>query len=241
MVDISNALAAELDDLARACRILDMEGHTDLTQGHLTMRDPDGRGIWMKRRGISLRQVRDIEDLVLISFEGELLAGDGPMHLEWPIHTEIMLARDDVNAVGHTHSFHASIFSATDEPLRAVVQGSARVLGGRLARYDERTDLIDTRETGRALAQSLGAEWGVLMKNHGLTFCGPDVRGATLNAIHIESACKAQLFLASTGLDWSAPSEAEMVRKSEARQMDWLIKASWEFFAEKLARLEGDG
>ncbi len=238
MVDISNSLAQSLETLARACRVLDMEGHTDLTQGHLSMRDPDGRGLWMKRRGISLRQVRDIGDMVLISFEGELLAGDGPMHLEWPIHTEIMLARPDVGAVGHTHPFHASIFSATNETLAAVVQGSARILGGRLARYDLRTDLIDTRDTGRVLAESLGDEWAVLMKNHGLTFCGPSVEGATLNAIHIESACKAHLFAASTGLAWDAPSADEMVQKSNARQMDWLIRASWEFFSEKLDRAE---
>ncbi len=238
MVEISNTLASELDTLARACRILDMEGHTDLTQGHLSMRDPEGRGVWMKRRGISLRQVRDIEDMVLISWEGELLEGDGPMHLEWPIHTEIMLARPDINAVGHTHPFHASIFSATSEILRAVVQGSARILGGRVARYNLRTDLINTRETGAVLAQSLGGEWAVLMKNHGLTFCGPNVEGATLNAIHIERACKAQLFAASTGLAWDACSEDELVEKSNARQMDWLIKASWGFFSDKLDRLE---
>ncbi len=115
---ISQSLQGDLETLARACRVLDMEEHTDLTQGHLSMRDPVGRGVWMKRRGISLRQVRSLDDMVLISWEGKLLDGDGPMHLEWPIHTEIMLARPDINAVGHTHPFHASIFSATNEALR---------------------------------------------------------------------------------------------------------------------------
>ncbi len=237
---ISQSLQGDLETLTRACRVLDMEEHTDLTQGHLSMRDPVGRGVWMKRRGISLRQVRSLDDMVLISWEGELLDGDGPMHLEWPIHTEIMLARPDINAVGHTHPFHASIFSATNETLCAVVQGTARVLGGRVARYDLRTDLINTCETGAGLAESLGGEWAVFMKNHGLTFCGPSVEGATLNAIHIERACKAQLFAASTGLAWDACSEEELVERSNARQMDWLIKASWGFFSDKLDRLEAE-
>ena len=41
-----------------AYRILDMEGHTDLTQGHLSIRDPDGRGFWMKRTGIAFSEVK---------------------------------------------------------------------------------------------------------------------------------------------------------------------------------------
>ena len=97
------------------------------------------------------------------------------------------------------------MFSATNETLRPVIQGGARVLGGRVARYEERTDLIDTRETGRDLAEALGSAWAVFMRNHGLTFCGPDVRAAALNAIHIETACRAQLAIAATGLGWDAP------------------------------------
>ena len=242
MKNIDADLATELETLAEACRILDMEGHGDLTQGHLTLRDPEGRGIWMKRRGIGLRHVMGIDDLVLISFEGEKLAGDGDMHLEWPIHTEIMLARPDINSVGHTHPFHASLFSATNETLRPVIQGGARVLGGRVARYEERTDLIDTPDTGRDLAAALGSAWAVFMRNHGLTFCGPDVRAATLNAIHIETACRAQLAIAATGLDWDAPGEDEMVKKAEARQaISWLSDAAWDFFTDKLARHERNG
>lgn len=242
MTAIGNALADDLHVLAQACRILDMEGHGDLTQGHLTMRDPEGRGVWMKRRGISLAQVRGIDDLVLISWEGEKIAGPGDMHIEWPIHTEIMLARPDVNAVGHTHPFHASLFSATHETLVPVIQGGARVLGGRVARYEKRTDLIDTRELGRELAESLGAAWAVFMRNHGLTFCGPDVRAAALNAIYIEAACKAQLAIAATGLAWDAPGEADMVKKAEARRkIGWLDTAAWDFFTDKLVHHESTG
>ena len=43
-------LNAQLDKLARACRILEMEGHGDMTLGHLSLRDPLGRGYWLKRR-----------------------------------------------------------------------------------------------------------------------------------------------------------------------------------------------
>lgn len=44
----------ELEKLATAHRILEMEGHGDMTLGHMSLRDPEGRGIWMKRNAIGL-------------------------------------------------------------------------------------------------------------------------------------------------------------------------------------------
>jgi L-fuculose-phosphate aldolase len=47
-------LTTALTELAYGCRILHMEGHADMTLGHLSLRDPDGRGVWLKRSGIGL-------------------------------------------------------------------------------------------------------------------------------------------------------------------------------------------
>jgi hypothetical protein len=38
---ISSALYAALTEAARACRILEMEGHGDMTLGHFSLRNPD--------------------------------------------------------------------------------------------------------------------------------------------------------------------------------------------------------
>ena len=40
-------LSAGLTELAYGCRILFMEGHADMTLGHLSLRDPAGRGLWL--------------------------------------------------------------------------------------------------------------------------------------------------------------------------------------------------
>jgi L-fuculose-phosphate aldolase len=101
----------KLLELAYGCRILHGEGHADMTLGHLSLRDPDGRGLWLKRSGIGLGEVNGPDDFLLIDFQGKRLSGDGRLHKEWPLHTEILKARPDVNAVGHTHPFHATAFS----------------------------------------------------------------------------------------------------------------------------------
>ena len=59
-------LTEELDKLARACRILEMEGHGDMTLGHLSLRDPQGRGYWLKRNAYGLGEITSAADFVLV-------------------------------------------------------------------------------------------------------------------------------------------------------------------------------
>ena len=54
---MSPALEEGLAKLARASRILELEGHGDLSLGHLSLRDPEGRGFWLKRNRIGLGEV----------------------------------------------------------------------------------------------------------------------------------------------------------------------------------------
>ena len=65
----------------------------------------------MKCSGWGFEEI-DAGRIVLVSAQGEVLAGDGPRHIEYPIHTEIMAARPDVGAVVHTHSAAACAFAA---------------------------------------------------------------------------------------------------------------------------------
>ncbi len=59
-----------LEKAAMACRILEIEGHADMSLGHLTLRDPEGRGFWMKRNRAGLGEIKGPEDFVLVNFEG---------------------------------------------------------------------------------------------------------------------------------------------------------------------------
>src|SRR3954463_14750376 len=101
-------LEAELDLLAKASRVLEIHGHGDRIFGHIAMRDPQGRGFWMKRHGIALGEVWDGRDFQLCDFDGNMLYGEGKRHSEWPIHAEIMKARPDINFTAHTHPLYGA-------------------------------------------------------------------------------------------------------------------------------------
>lgn len=232
MVDLPPELSAQLTELARSCRILEMEGHGDMTLGHLSIRAPDGSGFWMKRNRIGLGEVLGVDDFVLVDWNGNQLAGKGGRHSEWPIHSEIFRIRADVNVVAHTHPFHACVFSASVDPLMPfTIDGDYLV---EVPRHQDDVALITTKDEGIALARTLGSGFAVLMGNHGVTFCGTSIPHATCVGIFLEKACKAQLAGSAAGFRASFPPKA--IREKRNRQIMTPIhwEHSWNYFCRKL-------
>ena len=238
MAAVDPQLTEALQRLAIGHRILAMEGHNDITLGHLSLRDPQGRGLWLKKAKRGLDEIFGADDFVLIDFDGKLIQSDGPLHSEWPIHAEIMKARPDVNVVGHTHAYYSVLFSAAEQELAALNHEGANLIGN-LARFRETAGLINTVPLGRALAQSLGSMSVVLMKNHGITFVGAGVEEATLYGMFIERACKAQIEIAATGWAWTTPDDAGYDRKMGSSGQSANYHATFfDYFARRLERFE---
>jgi ribulose-5-phosphate 4-epimerase/fuculose-1-phosphate aldolase len=234
-------LDAALAKLARAQRALARHGHAHMSLGHMSLRDPEGRGFWLKARGLGLEEVRGPDDFVLLGFDGGLRRGDAARrHAEWPIHAELYRARADVHVVLHSHPFHAAVFSATDAELEAAT-AEGNFLCGRVAHFREMPGLITTPELGSALAQTLGDRALVLMRNHGVTACAPSIAGAALCGVFVEQACRAQLLLAASGLPWSAPPAEDLAPGGRARLelSPALVDDLWGWFERELARAEG--
>ncbi len=228
---------AGLRDLAVACRVLALYGHEDKALGHLSWRDPAGRGLWLKRAHVGLAEIETPADFVLIDFKGQRLAGDAPLHKEWPIHTEIMLARPAVNVVGHTHPFYACLFAATEEPLRAIAHEGC-YFNADVPRYRGTSYLIDTIPLGQDLADALGAHKVVLMNNHGLTFCGDSLAEAGVLGITIEKACKQQITLAASGFQMITPGAEEIAMKARNLTNMAVLGGFWSYYKRQLARYE---
>src|SRR5580693_2445636 len=138
------------------CRALTAAGQSDMVWGHPSVRDPAGRGVWMKCSGWGFEEV-DAGRIVLVSPDGEVLAGDGPRHIEYPIHTEIMAARPDVGAGVHTHSAAANAFSALNVPVRPIDHAGSLFCYPDIPRFTLTGGLIKTTELGKALAEALGS------------------------------------------------------------------------------------
>ena len=208
-----NAEERLIAEAAAANRALGASGQSDMVWGHASVRDPEGRGVWMKAAGWSFEEVTSAR-VALVTPAGEVLAGSGPRHIEYPIHTEVMKARPDVSSVVHTHAPAAVAFAALDEPLLAISHDGVEFAEPQIARFTRTGSLISSAELGRALAETIGDGVGCLLSRHGLVTVGPDPATAVLRAVLLARACQVQLQAMAAGQIrlWSDSAEIALKR-----------------------------
>lgn len=218
------------EQVVTASRVLGLEDQGDFIWGHVSIRDPESRGVWMKATGWGFEEVTP-DRVLLIGWDGEVLAGDGRRHLEYPIHTEIMRARSDVNSVVHTHASHAVAFASLMEPLRPISHEGAMFVPPDVARFTKTGDLILTRELGQALAGTLDQRNAALMVHHGIVTAGEDVETSVVTAILLERACQKQLLAMAAGelRTWSSDEEA-LAKRSRV----YSAKQAWAYLVRKI-------
>jgi L-ribulose-5-phosphate 4-epimerase len=217
-------------EIVTACRVLEKAGQADMVWGHVSIRDPDGRGVWLKGSNLGFDEVTE-EQVILLDWDGEILEGEAGRHVEYPIHTEIMARRSNVNAVVHTHPLYSIAFAATGWPLRALSHEGSHFVPPDIPRFEQTGDLVRTPDLGRALAETLGERLGVLMPHHGITTVGTDVGEAVAAATHLERACQIAL-LAGPDAMGSPDEEALEKRKRSARH----LAMAWAYLSRTVAR-----
>jgi L-ribulose-5-phosphate 4-epimerase len=217
------------------CRVLGDADQGDLIWGHVSARDVEGRGVWMKAAGLGFEEVRPA-DVVLVSWDGEVLAGEGRRHAEYPIHTEVTRRRDDVGSVIHTHSPAAVALGSLGVPLRPISHEANLFVPDDLARFAETTDLILTAGLGEQVAEALGDRNACMLVNHGIVVAAPDVPTAVVTAYLLDRACAMQLtaMAAGTLASWSSPEES--LAKRDHCYSDAMLRGAWEYLVRRLDR-----
>jgi len=217
------------EKLATACRIIAAAGHEDFIWGHMSARDPDSpEHYWMKGASLGLIEAGP-NDMVLLDQEGEQLAGSRPHHNEWPIHSEIYRMRPDVNAVIHTHPFYATLVASLDAPLIPAVGWASLVGMDAVPRYDKTSALIDTKDLGQEVAESLGGSSLLLLRNHGIILVDTSIELATFAAVRVEKIAQAQILALATGAPAFPSNEEESLSRLAAltRRPEWV----WDYLA----------
>ena len=212
----------------QGCWALKAAGQSDMVWGHCSVRDPAGRGVWMKGAGWGFEEI-DPSKIVLVSPDGTVLHGTERRHIEYPIHTEIMDRRGDVGAVVHTHSDAANAFSALDTPMRPISHAGSLFSYPDVPRFTLTGGLISGPGLGRALADTLGSAPACLMPQHGLVAVGKDLPAAVMTAVLLDKACRTQLVAMAAGplAHWGA--EEDTAAKRTEVWSDSQLKAGWEY------------
>lgn len=221
--------AAEIDDLVAANRILADQGVLD-GYGHVSMRHSGAPNRYFLSRSKSPAIVTP-EDIMEFDLDSNPVDQQGRlMYIERFIHGEIYKARQDVNAIVHSHSPTVIPFGITTVRLRAVCHMSAFLKHDvpifEIRDCDGMTDLLIRNENhGAALARTLGPADVALMRGHGNVCVGPDVMTAVYRAVYTEVNAKLQAQAIALGgpINFLAPEECDLItgRRDTNYQRPW--------------------
>lgn len=220
------------EKLALACRVLAMQGHNDLIYGHVSALTETPQQYWIKGSGIGLEEVTE-DDLVLIDFDGNKIAGKRPRHNEFPIHSEVYRTSAEIRCVIHTHPVYSTIIASSEHRLLPLTNMSCAFYPPALRKFEESSDLIVTAEQGTAVAKLLEEHKIVLLRNHGIVVAANTIEEACVRAVLLEHSAKAQVTAASMGaFSWATDAEALLKRKRFYHPT--AVQNLWEYFVRQL-------
>lgn len=181
--------------LALAFRIFAQLGYEIQVAGHLTYRDPFGRGFWVNPFGMAFSQIT-VADLLLISEEGQVIEGGRKNRsynaAGFAIHHALHNARPDVVAACHSHSTYGKAFAALGKEIEMISQDSCLFYND-CALYDSFGGVVLADEEGQNIAKAIGQKKAVILQNHGILTVGGSIDSAVAAFIMLEDACKVQL------------------------------------------------
>ena len=195
-------------DLAACYRLFVKFGWTDLIFTHLTARVPGQKDQYLINPYGLLFEEITASNLLKVDFDGNVISGDYPYNdAGHYIHTAVFKARPDINVLVHSHTRAGIAVSCMKMGLLPLSQQAGEI-----------QDLIcynhygvaskDHPEYCQKLGQDMADKWLMIMHNHGLLAAGRSVGEAFYFLYMLETSCKIQSDVVSSGVDYYLPDEA---------------------------------
>ena len=198
------------EKIVRIAQALDRAGLCPSKSGNVSARFRDG--LLITPSGLPYAVMRPA-DIVELDLAGKPRAGARKPSSEWPFHTAIYKARDDVQAIVHTHSPMATALSCARKGIPAFHYMIA-LCGGPDVRCAEYAT-FGTQELADNAVAALAERKAVLLANHGVIALGATLEGAHTIAAEVENLATQYLALLSAGLKPVVLGKAEMKRVAE--------------------------
>lgn len=203
-------------DLAACHRLADLNGFSDIVWNHISARVPGYTNRFLINHfGLRFDEVT-ASNLVTLDEncavvvpprdqDGAILDTSQMNFTGFVIHSAIYNKRPDVNCVMHSHSRAGLAVSALAEGLLPLVQDAFQFYN-RISYHEYEGLSLDLDERER-LAESLGSNPVMIMRNHGLMTTGSTVAEAYIRMHYLEISCRVQMDVLSMNRKLHLPSE----------------------------------
>jgi len=238
---MADSLADIREQIAIANRMLANEGILDAF-GHVSVRHPTNpeRFLMSRHRAPKLVEPADVLEFTLDN--KPVVPTEHRLYGEMVIHSCIFQARPDVNAVCHHHAPSVLPYCISGIEMKPVYHLGA-TMGAHVPFWDSRDDFGDTAlvvvkpEEGRSLAKALGQNWTVLMRRHGATVAGTDLRQLIFRTIYTCKNAELQSHALAHGhVGALSPAEAEKAGAYNLRPGP--LERAWDFWMRRLNEAE---
>ncbi len=185
-------------EVAACTRLLNNEGILEYS-GHVSVRLPDRNTLLIQSFDASRTDLTP-DELFVVDLDGKIL--DGPSDArpvnEVEIHSEVLRARADVNAILHYHPNIATLFTMVEGVNLVPMKNHAYRWGSGIPTHPESWH-IDTLERGRAMAETLGKHHAVMLRAHGAVIVSESIPTLMVDTVHFEENAKAMYDAARLG------------------------------------------
>lgn len=181
----------EREEIVRIAKRIYKKGLVTGCSGNISMRLKDNL-IAITAKSKSYNRLK-ASDVVVIDFNENVIEGDKEPSSERKLHIEIYRARNDVNAVIHTHSTFACTMAALNLSLPLILDEQREFLGGQIdvANYAP----SGTKELAKEAVKALAHKKAVFLSRHGAVSVGCNIEEAFAVCELLEKLCQIYLFM----------------------------------------------
>ncbi|MFQ5827366.1 MAG: class II aldolase/adducin family protein, partial [Dehalococcoidia bacterium] len=179
-------------------------------------------------------------DILTINLAGEKVAGQGVPNAETCMHRLIYVARPDVMSVCHTHSPMVILLSAVGQSVRPLTIIHGLYFSDGVPLFTE-TEIIVTDSLAQRVVDLLGPHRAIMLRGHGATIVGPEVRRTCIAAIDLEESAKMQVMATMLGKpQFFTEEEIAAGSASTPKGPDWTdeilpqVRRIWDYYVSRL-------
>lgn len=161
------------------------------TWGNISARVPGENLVAITPSGVDYHKIAP-QDIVILDMEGNIVDSDKKPSIESHLHLAIYNAREDVNAVIHTHSTYCTSMAIARKPIPAAAEDMVQIVGGdvRVSEYF----LPGSIELANAAVRALEGRNACILANHGCLGAGKDLKETLKIVSVVEKSAQATIF-----------------------------------------------
>jgi L-fuculose-phosphate aldolase len=172
------------------------QGLTVGTWGNVSIRDAETGLIYITPSGVDYEDIQ-AEGIVVLNDKAETVDGSLKPSIEKEMHIAIYNAREDVNAIVHSHPIYSSALGANRMELPGISEDFVQIVGDKVICTEYA--LPGSPELARNAVKALGDRNAVFLSNHGTLCVGKDLKDALRISRVVEKAAQIYILAKSIG------------------------------------------